>query len=74
MATEIQKRAVKQAVRAAGGGVVLARHLHLRRQAIYQWRRVPAEHVLKVERFTRIPRHKLRPDLYPDPAREKAPW
>jgi DNA-binding transcriptional regulator YdaS (Cro superfamily) len=34
-------------------------------QAISQWTRVPAERVLPVEAATGIPRHELRPDLYP---------
>lgn len=40
--------------------------------AVWQWTRVPAERVLTVERITGIPRHMLRPDLYPNPARETA--
>ena len=32
-------------------------------QAISQWRQVPADRVLEVERVTGIPRHDLRPDL-----------
>lgn len=43
--------------------------------AVSQWRRVPAERVLDVERITGISRHDLRPDIYgppptPAPARE----
>lgn len=40
--------------------------------AVFKWERgrVPAERVLDVERVTGIPRHELRPDLYPPPARE----
>lgn len=59
-------RAVTQsAINEAGGGAKLARALKLHRQAVYQWSRVPAEHVFTVEKLTGIPRHKLRPDLYP---------
>lgn len=32
-------------------------------QAISQWRQVPAERVIEVERVTGISRHELRPDL-----------
>lgn len=64
------RSAVADAVRAAGGGAALAKHLEVARQAVYQWPRVPAAHVLKVEKLTEIPRHILRPDLYPDPATE----
>lgn len=59
----------KQLVTAVGGGAKLARALNLTRQAIYQWRRVPAQHVISVERITGIPRFKLRPDLYPEDGR-----
>ena len=37
-------------------------------QAIQAWlkkNRVPAERVLAVEKATGVPRHQLRPDLYP---------
>lgn len=55
----------KKAIKNAGGGAKLASVLNLKRQAIYQWQRVPAEHVATVEQITGIPRHELRPDLYP---------
>ena len=61
------RQAAEIAIEAAGGGAALARMLNSRRQAIYQWKRVPADHVLSVERFSGIPRHILRPDLYPSP-------
>lgn len=66
-----QTKAMKKAIQQAGGGAALARSLGLRsRQAVYMWDRVPAAHVLKVEVASGVPRHKLRPDLYPDPAAE----
>lgn len=62
-----------RAIKKAGGGAALARALKdkITRHAIYQWSRVPAEHVSAVEQITGIPRHELRPDLYP-PERERA--
>lgn len=45
----------------------LAAALSLTRSAVAQWRRVPVERVLEVERITGIPRHELRPDIYPPP-------
>lgn len=42
----------------------LALDLGLTSQAVYQWRRVPAERALEVERLTGISRHKLRPDVF----------
>ena len=66
------KAAVDQAIRAAGNGATLARKLGLRRQAVYQWDRSPPSHVPKIEEITGIPRHELRPDLYPED-REREP-
>lgn len=60
------RAAVDDAKRAVGGGSKLAKALGLTRQAIYQWDEVPSGHVLKVEEVTGVPRHKLRPDLYPE--------
>lgn len=42
-------------------------------QAISQWSRVPVLRVLDVERVTGIPRHELRPDIYPPPSAPSAP-
>lgn len=50
----------------------LARKLGITHGAVYQWDKVPAERVLDVERLTGIPRHELRPDIYPAPSREGA--
>ena len=65
-----QSKIVEKAIKAAGGGAALARHLGLVRQAVYQWDRIPIEHVLPIERLTGLPRHVQRPDIYPDPATE----
>ncbi len=56
------------------GNTALARALDgkISPQAISQWKRVPAERVLDVERVTGVPRHELRPDLYPAPSQESA--
>jgi hypothetical protein len=32
--------------------------------AVYQWKKVPAEHARKVSEFTGIPLDQLRPDLF----------
>lgn len=52
------------AVQAAGGFSALARVLGISPQGLWQWERVPAERLLQVEAVTKIPREKLRPDLY----------
>jgi DNA-binding transcriptional regulator YdaS (Cro superfamily) len=66
--------ALKRAEQTAGSVVALARALGVTSQAISQWhkRHVPAERVLDVERATGVPRHELRPDLYPPPAEGRA--
>lgn len=56
-----------RAVAAAGGPTKLAEGLGVTRSAVSQWQRIPAERVLDVERITGVPRHELRPDLYPAP-------
>jgi len=48
----------------------IGRELGLSSAAVPQWRRVPPERVLDVERITGVPRHELRPDLYPPPGME----
>lgn len=49
----------------AGGPAALAKALGgLTSQAVSQWRKVPPERVLDVERITGISRHELRPDVF----------
>lgn len=43
----------------------ISREIGITHGAVSQWRRVPAERVIDVERVTGIPREALRPDLYP---------
>lgn len=63
----MEKSALDRAKEQVGGPSGLARALatKLSPQAISQWKRVPAERVIEVERVTGISRHELRPDLYP---------
>lgn len=50
----------------------LARQLGITAQAVSQWSRVPVERVLDVERVSGVPRHELRPDIYPPPQTTEA--
>ncbi|MBA5778239.1 helix-turn-helix domain-containing protein [Stappia sp. F7233] len=45
----------------------VSRQLSVTRATVCKWEkgRIPAERVLEVERVTGVPRHHLRPDLYP---------
>jgi DNA-binding transcriptional regulator YdaS (Cro superfamily) len=59
---------VTEAAKGAGGVVNLAREMGVNHQTFYSWNQVPAERVLVIERFSKISRHKIRPDIYgPDP-------
>lgn len=71
---ELKATALEEAKRAVRGNTGLSRALNdeITPQAVAQWKQVPAERVLKVERVTGVPRHRLRPDLYPAPDRESA--
>ena len=42
----------------------LAGELGVTVSALSQWRRIPTDHVLKLERLTGVSRYKLRPDVY----------
>ena len=61
----MQKTPKELALENVGGASALARLLGVTRSAISQWDRVPVERVLDVERLTGVPRHNLRPDIYP---------
>ncbi len=57
-----------KAIEAAGGRRVVAEAFGVRYQANEKWQRLgrlPAERVLLLEKLSGVPRHKLRPDLYP---------
>jgi DNA-binding transcriptional regulator YdaS (Cro superfamily) len=59
---------IERAVEAAGGAKALAQKFQISRQAVEKWiehKRIPAERVLEIEAASGIPRHELRPDLYP---------
>lgn len=57
--------AMLKAIKQVGGPAALGRAIGTTRQAISQWTRVPHNHVLTIERMSGVPRHELRPDIYP---------
>lgn len=63
---------LSRAIDKAGGVAALARILGIRSQAVSQWDDPPVKRVLAIEAATGIPRHELRPDIYPPPKRVRA--
>lgn len=63
---------MRRACEIVGGPKKLADAIGVKRQAFYQWPRVPADRVISIERATsgKVPRAELRPDLYPVEAAE----
>ena len=59
------RQAMKRAFDAVGGPAQLATPLGITVQAVGQWDEVPPLRVIAVERASGVPRHELRPDLYP---------
>lgn len=61
--------ALERAVEKANGQSAIARICGVSQAAVWKWlqsaKRLPAEHVLKVEAATGVSRHWLRPDIYP---------
>lgn len=60
---------LKKAIKVAGSQGALAGMLGVRQSHISNWlnrdKRVPAARVLSIEEATGVPRHELRPDIYP---------
>lgn len=59
---------LRAAIKVVGNQATLAEKLGVRQQSVSEWVRrntVPAERVLDIERLTGVPRHEIRPDLYP---------
>ena len=60
---------LKKAIKLAGGQTALAEMIGVTQSHVWAWlnrnKRVPAAHVLKIEKATGVSRHELRPDIYP---------
>lgn len=60
---------LKKAINIAGSQSALARAIGVRQCHIWSWlnrnKKVPAIHVLKIEKAVGVSRHDLRPDIYP---------
>ncbi|RUV33390.1 Cro/CI family transcriptional regulator [Mesorhizobium sp. M7A.F.Ca.MR.148.00.0.0] len=61
-----EKNGLELAVEAVGGQAKkLAELLEITPQAISQWKQIPSDRVIAVERLTGVNRRFLRPDLHP---------
>lgn len=60
------EQALADAIAAVGTASALARELDITREAVSQWKQVPADRVLAVEKATggKVDRYSLRPDIY----------
>lgn len=63
----MRDKALQLILKPKGAAKRIADELRISEQAVGQWPRVPAARVLDVERITGVPRHFIRPDLYPPP-------
>ena len=59
---------VADVIKQGGGCTQVAKKLNLPLQTVHSWtlrNKVPAERVIEIERATGVPRHNIRPDIYP---------
>lgn len=59
---------IDRARMAVGGSILLGQRInHPNPDEILAWKRVPEKYVVQIEIVTGVPRHDLRPDIYPAP-------
>jgi len=65
-------KCVAEIVEKVGGQSALAKMCGVRQSAVWNWlnrhgsKGIPPQYVVTVERATGIPRHEIRPDVFPD--------
>lgn len=70
-----ERLALRRAIAVIGGQAELGRLLGVTQSGVWYWcshGRLPAEFVLRIEKFSGVARSRLRPDIYP-PGRQKKP-
>ena len=60
---DFRSRAMKRAIKAAGGPSALARALGISPQSVSEWPEPPLDRVVAIEKLTGVSRFELRPDL-----------
>jgi DNA-binding transcriptional regulator YdaS (Cro superfamily) len=68
---KVVDKGLRAAIAAAGSETRLAARIGVSQQAVSLWQRIPAERIVDVERATKVPREKLRPDLFRRPSRSR---
>lgn len=66
---------ISELIDRSGGVTKFARELGLPIATVSSWglrNQIPVKRVLDVERITGVPRHELRPDIYPAPQSDEA--
>jgi DNA-binding transcriptional regulator YdaS (Cro superfamily) len=69
MTIKSRRSNIKRAVELAGGEKACAKHFAVTFQAIQHWiykSRVPAKHIIKLERLSGVTRHEIDSDIYPE--------
>lgn len=69
-------KALDLAIEIAQGPAALARALGIKPPSIFGWyarKRIPAERCAAIEAATGVPRHALRPDIFPVPNLQRGP-
>lgn len=62
----VKDAALLKAIEAVGASAI-AVACGITRQGVSDWKRVPPGRVLTVEQVSGVPRHELRPDIFPPP-------
>ena len=63
-------RVLSQAIAILGGLEATGEALGVTKQAVSQWDECPPKRVVRLSQATGIPRHKIRPDIFPPPEAE----
>jgi len=55
---------IKELLAKAGGAYKVAAEIDVASQWVYQWKQVPAKHVVAVSRLSGVPPEQIRPDIF----------
>ncbi|OCJ38155.1 Cro/CI family transcriptional regulator [Agrobacterium tumefaciens] len=64
MDTNLNQNGLNAVKGAAGGASAIARAIGVTPQAVAQWKAIPPEHVLKLEKAFGVSRYVQRPDVF----------